>query len=209
MGKRVVKVWDVQSSGVFAALVILAAAFLLGSLAGCLLVQQSGGEGSEALADYLQSYLSAAVAQEMPKPDWFSTLWDTIRWPLLAVALGLTPLGLLGIPIVFFARGFLLSFAVASFFHVLGGLGLAFAFVVFGVVGIICIPVLFFLGVQGFLCAGTLAGRLLGESKKQSIPDRVFLLRCGVCAAALFVCCFLEYSVIPVLIQALAGFLPA
>lgn len=209
MGKRVVKVWDLPSSGALAALVILSAAFLFGSLAGCLLIKQVGGDGSEVLADYLQTYLSAALAGQMPKPEWFTILWDTIRWPLLVFALGLTPLGLLGIPVVFFVRGFLLSFAVASFFRVLGGYGLAFAFTVFGVAGIICIPVLFFLGVQGFLCAGALTGRLLGESKKCLFPDRMILLRCGVCVAALFVCCFVEHSVVPVLLETLAGFMPA
>ena len=209
MGKRVVKVWDLPSSGALAALVILSAAFLLGSFAGCLLVKRVGGEGSQVLSDYLQSYLSAASTGQNLRPDWFSALWEIFRWPLLAVALGLTPFGLLGIPVLFFARGFLLSFAIAAFFRVLGGLGLALSVIVFGVVGLVCIPILFFLGVQGFLCAGSLTGRLLGDSKKPLIPNRMFLLYCGVCAAALFVCCFIECSVVPVLIKTLAGFVPA
>ena len=209
MGKRVFKVWDLPSSGTLAALVVLSAAFLFGGLVGCMLAKQVGGEGDRALTEYLQYYLSAAVSGKIPDPEWFSVLWETVRWPLVTFALGLTPLGLIGIPIVFFIRGFLLSFAIASFFRVLGGLGLALSFVVFGVSGLICIPILFSLGVQGILYAGALTGRLTGDCKKSFPSNRIILLHCGVCIIALFISCFIEYNVIPVLTGTLAGFLPA
>lgn len=207
MGKRVVKIWDLPSSGSTAALLILSAAFFLGGLAGCLLADRVGGSGSDALSDYLEGYLSVAYSSGAVRPEVLPLLWEIIRWPLLAVALSLTPLGLLGIPILFLARGFLLSFAIASFFRVLGTLGLALAFVVFGITGLICIPVLFVLGVQSFLSAGAMIGRLIGESRRSPLFDRMDLLRCGVCTAALCVCGFIEYCVVPVLLESLAGVL--
>lgn len=207
MGKRVVKIWDLPSSGTSAALLILGAAFVLGGFAGCLLADQVVGGGSDALGEYLEGYLSAVYSGGMVKPDVLSVLWDTIRWPLLILVLSLTPLGLLGLPILFLVRGFLLSFAVASFFRVLGTAGLALAFVVFGITGLLCIPVFFVLGVQGFLWAGALTGRLLGEGRRQTLFDRVALLRCGVCAAVLCGYGLMEYGAVPVLLGSLADFL--
>ena len=207
MGKRVVKIWDLPSSGSAAALLILSAAFFLGGLAGCLLADQVGGDGSSALSDYLSGYLSVVNSGDTVRPDGLSLFWEIIRWPLVTVALSLTPLGLLGVPIVFLVRGFLLSFAIASFFRVLGAFGLALAFVVFGITGLIGIPVLFILGVQSFLSAGAMIGRLMGESRRQPLWDRMTLMRCGVCAAALCVCGFMEYCMVPVLLESLAGVL--
>lgn len=207
MGKRVVKILDLPSSGSAAVLLILSAAFLLGGLAGCLLANQVGGSGSDALGDYLEGYLSAVYSGGAARPEVLSLLWETIRWPLFALALGLTPLGLLGVPILFLVRGFLLSFSISSFYHVLGSVGLGLAFVVFGITGLICIPVLFVLGVQSFLSAGAITSRLTGESRRLPLFDRMALLRCGACAAALCVCGLLEYCVVPVLLESLAGFL--
>lgn len=207
MGKRVVKILDLPSSGAAAVLLILSAAFLLGGLAGCLVADRVSGSGGDYLGNYLESYLSAVCSDGAARPEVLSLLWETIRWPLLAFALGLTPLGLLGIPVLFLVRGFLLSFSIASFYHVMGTVGLGLAFVVFGITGLIGVPVLFILGIQSFLSAGAITSRLTGESRRLPLFDRMALLRCGVCTAALCVCGLLEYCMIPVLLESLAGFL--
>ncbi len=208
MGKRMVKIWDLPSAGAVAALVILSVSFFLGGVSGCLLAGRVSGENSPVLSGYLHDYLTAMLAGLTPHPEWISTLWETVRWPLLVLALGLTPLGLLGIPAVFFVRGFLLSFTVASFFCALGTFGLTFSFFLFGVVGLICIPVLFILGIQGFLCAGALTGHLLGEIKRPTVWSRANLLRCGVCAVVLFACSVAEHRMVPAMLETLAGFWP-
>ena len=46
-------------------------------------------------------------------PPLLISVWETIRWPLLVFGLGFTTLGLLGIPLVFSVRGFLLAFSIA------------------------------------------------------------------------------------------------
>lgn len=205
MGKRMVKVLDVPSSDSTAILLILSASFFLGSLAGCLLVNQIGGEGNEVLAGYLDGFLTACRFGITEKPQLCSLAWDILRWPLLIILLGFTPLGLLGIPAVFLIRGFLLSFAVSSFFRAIGISGLGFSFVVFGISGLISIPTLFVLGVQSFLLAGAVTGRIIGESRKTTLIDRTALLRCGMCSAALCVCLFAEYYVIPAVLESFAG----
>jgi hypothetical protein len=207
MGKRVGKLWDVLSSGRCAALLLLSAAFLLGGLAGCLLAARAGGAGAEALSAYLQGYLAAADADGVARPDVLSVLWQLVRWPLLAAALGLTPLGLLGIPLLFLVRGFLLSFAIASFFRVLGVSGLVMAFALFGLTGLLSVPVFFILGLQSFLSAGAVSGRLLGESRRLPLLDRAFLPHYCACAVALCGCGFAEYCGVPVIVETLVGIL--
>lgn len=205
MGKRFSRIWDVPLSGSAAVLVILSVAFLLGGLTGCLLVNQVGGEGGEALADYLDFFLEACSSGASEKPQLLFCVRDTFRWPLIVLLLGLTPIGLLGIPAVFLVRGFLISFAVSSLFRAIGMTGLGLAFAVFGISGLISVPSLFVLGVHSFLLAGSVTGRLLGESHRTALFERPALLRCGVCAAMLCVCIFIECYVIPVFLESFAG----
>ena len=115
MRRAVAGVWDVPDGGFFPALAIVGAFFLAGGLAGCILASCVDGGGGESLSAYLQSFLSAARAGAVDAPAVLSLVWSTIRWPLLALLLGFTALGLLGLPILFAARGFLLAFSIASF----------------------------------------------------------------------------------------------
>lgn len=206
MKKRVIKVFDLPSSGGTAALVILTVAFFVGGLAGCVLVNRVGGNGEVALEEFLKGYLSVANNGDITRPNVLTLVWETIRWPLFIFLLSVTPLGLFGIPVLFLLRGFLLSFSIASFFRVLGASGLALAFALFGVTGVLYVPVLFILGVQGFLMSGAMTGRLIGEGRKCSLLDRIVLFRCGICAAVLGVCCLLEYHLVPLLMEPLAAF---
>ena len=183
--------------------------FLAGGLAGCILASCVDGGGGESLSAYLQSFLSAARAGAVDAPAVLSLVWSTIRWPLLALLLGFTALGLLGLPILFAARGFLLAFSIASFVRLFGSTGCLLAFLVFGITGAVAIPALFVLGVQSLLAARVLASRFLGEGKRPSPYGKAYFLRCGGCAAALCVCVLLEQLVVPALISGMAGLLAA
>ena len=133
----------------------------------------------------------------------------TLRWPLLALLLGFTALGLLALPLLFAVRGFLLAFSIASFVRLFGGTGCLLALLVFGVGGAFSVPALFVLGVQSFMTARTLAGRVWGESKAAPLYGRAYWLRCGGCAAALCVCMLLDGFAVPALVSSLAGTLLA
>lgn len=200
MRKHILKIWDLPSHGSSAALIVMAVVFFFGGLAGCTLVNRVDGNGEAALSSYLEGYLSIAASGEVVRPEFITLIWKTIRWPLFAIVLGLTPIGLFGVPILFLMRAFLLSFSIASFFHVLGTHGLLFGFLVFGISGLLQIPVLFILGIQSFLNAGAITGRLIGEGRRNSFNVHSFLICCGVCAIILFLCCLLEYYTVPTLL---------
>lgn len=205
MRRPVAGIWDVPSVGVLPALAATAAFFFLGSLAGCVLASYVGGGGNDSLTSYLQGFLTAAKAGGVAAPALLPLLWETMRWPLLAVLLGFTALGLIGIPILFSIRGFLLAFSIASFVRMFGGNGGVLAFLVFGVSGFIAVPALFVLGVQSLVASRGLAGRVLGDGRKNSPYGRAYFLRCAICGGALCVCVLLEYLAVPALVAGVAG----
>lgn len=208
MRKRSIRILDLPSSFRTAVLLVLSIAFLLGGLSGCILVDQLVGDGSDMLGSYLDGYLSVVRSGNAVQPELWAVLWETVRWPLLIFVLGITPLGLIGIPILFVIRGFLLSFAIASFFRVLGLSGLIFSGVLFGLSGVLYVPALFHCGLQCFSASGAMVSRLTGEGKKAPLFERSSLI-CGcVCAAALCLCVLIDYSAVPRVLEALAEFLP-
>ena len=157
----------------------------------------------------MEGFLRAAQAGEPSPPALAALVWETLRWPLLALLLGFTALGLLALPLLFAVRGFLLAFSIASFVRLFGGTGCLLALLVFGVGGAFSVPALFVLGVQSFMTARTLAGRVWGESKAAPLYGRAYWLRCGGCAAALCVCMLLDGFAVPALVSGLAGTLLA
>ena len=100
-------------SGEAAALVLLGASFFLGGAAGCVMAGLVGGEGQGALAEYIRGYLDLAAEGGMQPPFW-PLVWELIRFPLLVFLLGFTALGVVGMPVLFAVRGFLLCFGCQS-----------------------------------------------------------------------------------------------
>jgi hypothetical protein len=209
MQRPVAGVWDVPTAGILPALAVCSICFFAGGLLGCLLMARVAGGAGEGLEAYVQSFLRAAESGALSAPDLLPSMWECIRWPLLALLLGFTALGLLGLPVLFAVRGFLLAFSIASFVRVLGSAGCLLAFLLFGVTGAISVPVFFMLGVQSVLSARRLASRFLGESRQPALYGKAWFQRCGLCAAALVVCVVLEYLVVPMLVSGLAGALIA
>lgn len=206
MRRPVAGVWDVPSAGIRPALAVIGISFFLGGLGGCILAACVEGSGGESLAAYLKGFLSAAREGTVSAPALLPLVWETVRWPLLAVLLGFTALGVLGLPLLFAMRGFLLSFSIASFVRMFGTAGSLLAFLVFGISGCVAIPTLFVLGLQSLTASRTLAGRFLGEGRRVCY-GRVFFVRCGLCACALAVGVLLEYFAVPALVSGIAGVL--
>ena len=86
--RRAAEAWRISGDGLIPVLAVTAACFLLGGLVGCLLASHIGGGGQESLAAYVEGFLRAAQAGEITAPALASLVWDTVRWPLLALLLG-------------------------------------------------------------------------------------------------------------------------
>lgn len=185
------------------ALGVLSAAFLLGGLLGCFLAALSGGPGAEELGAYLTGYLTLALEDGVPRPLW-PLLWGQAKYLVAVLVLGLTALGLAGIPLLFGLRGFFFSFSAACFCRVFGGRGLLPAFFLFGLPALLWVPALFLSGVPGFLSARQLLRRTSGDGRGLTPLGGVWWRRAGVCVGLALASGLLEYQVVPVLLRAAA-----
>lgn len=196
--------WSPAAEGT-PALVVTAAFFALGGLTGSLLALRATAVGAEAISGYLSRFLMAAQAGELEIPAMAELLWRSLRWPLAAVILGFSALGLLGIPVLSAVRGFFLSFAVASFAQAYGREGVAVAFFLLGIPGLLSIPALFLLSTQSLSSAYALAVRAGGSGRREPPFQSDYFFRCGVCAAAVCVSLLLERYLVPALVSGAAA----
>ncbi len=155
-----------EGDGQLVSLLFLSAFFFLGLLGGLLFAAL--GEASPELSDYLGAYFQVAGTEGGWSPSPWSAVWELIRWPVAALALGFTTLGVFCVPALLLARGFLLSYSVCLFLRLFGVGGLLAALVVFGVTALFALPVLFAVGCESFrACLGRL-GRY-GEPARPSL----------------------------------------
>ena len=202
MARTVTGIWWSPTTEGTPALVVTASCFALGGLAGCFLALRITAAGADAMAAYLDCFLRSAQTGELMDPALPELLWRSVRWPLAAATLGLSALGVLGIPMLSGLRGFFLSFSIASFAQAYGRAGLAVAFFLLGIPGLLSIPAFFLLSTQSF----SLSCAILGRSGRRELPNRQgCLFRWGVCAAAIGVSLLLECYLVPALVSGSAG----
>lgn len=202
MGMKIRKKWDLPSDQ-RGALAVLAISFFLGGLAGSLLAALSGEAGALDLSGYLTDYLALAQENCLSESLWH-LLWGELKYLLATLVLGLTALGLAGLPVLFGVRGFFFSFSAACFCRVFGGSGLFPAFVLFGLPALLWAPALFLAGVPSFLSAQQLLRRLTGEGRGGLSVNGAFWYRAGVCVCLTLAAGLLEFWVVPVLLRATA-----
>ena len=117
--------------------------------------------------------------------------------------LGVTVLGVLGLPVLFGVRGFFFAFPVACFCRIFGAAGLFPAFILFGLPAMLWAPALFLAGISGFFSAKHLLCRALGEGAAGPFPP-VRWYQLGACLCLVLAAGLLEFWVVPVLLRAAA-----
>ena len=178
-------------------LVFLGVCFAAGALGGFFF---SGWGGDDpALLDYLSRCFQAAGQGGGVEPPLWDSIWDLLRWPLAAFLLGSTALGSAGIPLLLGARGFLLSFAAATFARLFGLPGMAASFAAFGVSALVAVPVLFVVSADAFRQS---LGRLSGD-RPPAWGQRVQALT--PCAGLLVLAVALQQTVMPALFTAVCA----
>lgn len=202
MGRR--KKWKVGLlSGQAAALLLLGVLFFAGSIAGCVTAGRIS-DPSGALLAYVRGYIELLTENGGAAHVW-NVLWESGRFPLVAVGLSLTALGVVGLPILFTVRGFLLCYAVCVFYRMLGPAGLLSGFFLFGLSALIWMPVLFQLGVRGLLGSYGLLRRAMGDGRYPLHYDAGYFACCGICAVAVCLCAAIECLAVPALLKGISG----
>lgn len=185
-----------------AAPTINTAAFAAGALGGFLLCWWLLNTGHLAAERMLAGYTLALDAQAGTVSFW-EVLWDVGRWPLLVWVLGATVLGRWMVPLVFAARGFFLSFAVAGLSMAAQG-GVLLAFCLFGLGALISLPVLFLLGSQSWTMAGQIRGRLFATLRDYPVE---YWFRSLIALGGVLICALVEYWWLPAVLRRLAPLL--
>ena len=180
-------------------LAVLAICFGLGALGGFLFSALSGD--SPELLDYLQLYFRSAGEGGGLELSLIAVVWDLIRWPLAAFLLGLAPVGVVGIPVLMGARGFLLAFAATTFARLFHLPGLAAAMAAFGVTVLLAVPVLFAVAEDAFRQS---LSRLPGAASAPAHwSERAQAL--APCAGLLVLAVALQQTVMPALFSAVCA----
>lgn len=193
-----------QSDSQRISLLFVSVSFCLGGLSGCLLAASVSGNGSAALLAYITEFLAAAQSGALEMPGLLSALWTVLRWPLAVVLLGCTAIGVVGIPLLFFLRGFLLSFCISAFVVALGSSGAVFAFLLLGVGSLITIPILFILGTQSLMLASQAKERgKKGRGKRafQALNDPNHAIGTMFCLIALIFTILWEAYFVPIIVS--------
>lgn len=173
-------------------LAFLSICFVVGALGGFFFSGLTGE--NPALLDYLNRYFQMVSQGNGVDPPLWSSIWDLVRWPLAAFLLGSTAFGIVGVPILLGIRGFLLSFAAATFVRLFGLPGMAVSLAAFGVTALVAVPVLFAVSADAFRQS---QGRLSGErpptwsQRLQAFPP---------CAGLLVLAVALQQTVMPALL---------
>lgn len=186
-----------------APLAALSACFLLGGVLGAAFGGLMSDACAQELADYLTAYLTLAREGGVTVEFW-PVAWEQFRLLLAVILLGLTALGVAGIPVLFGVRGFLLAFSVAGLCRVFGAAGLVPGVFLFGLPAFFWAPILFLTGGQCLNGAWVLLRRLMLESREPLPFTPTYWGRLGLWGAAMMVCVMLEYLAAPVLLTAAA-----
>lgn len=178
-------------------LVFLGICFAAGALGGFFFSGWSGND--PVLLDYLTRYFQTVGQGGGIEPSLWGSIWDLLRWPIFAFLLGSTALGAAGIPLLLGTRGFLMSFAAATFARLFGLSGVAASFAVFGVSALVAVPVLFVVSANAFRQS---LGRLSGE-RSPAWNQRIQALT--PCAGLLVLAVALQQTVMPALFTAVCA----
>ena len=163
-------------------LLILSVGFLAGGVLGCLLEGKLSTEHS--IGQFFQQAAQMSIA-----PSLWREVWIVFRWPVAVILLSQLPLAGVTIPVVFFLRGFFLSYGIVALMEGMGLSGVLCAGVVFGPTCLLAVPVLFVLGTTGLLRKA--------ESQPKGIP---FFRRMVASLLVLALCVFLDQAVVPKLL---------
>ena len=188
----------------FSSLMILSSCFLVGVCAGCILAAFFQQGSDPHLFSYLDEYFSVMEKGGKNEINFFSTVWEFIRWPLLAGLMGATLFGVIALPVLLCLRGFLLSYAISILISLYGGwYGLLLALCIFSAPAFTSVAILFLIG-RIVLCrhihgqSGTQKGNVGRLQMQKILVMSLVWIAVGI---------FLQHWICPALLRGLAGIL--
>ena len=195
MKRILMKVWDVPGNTLLPALIFLCICFIIGAITGCI-VAANGGDNAQ-LASVVADY---TVLSDV---NFWSVLFNILRFPIIIILCGLCVFGTIMIPIVVAVRGFLLLFTITTFVRLFGGIGLLYSLSLFGIQCLFVLPCILLLATQGLVSASILFSLASSRGKKLSgsVFSGAYFFRMLICLGVLLFCALAETLVTPFLVS--------
>lgn len=168
-------------------LLLLALFFLAGVILGQVLAGRVPQATGQELERYLTGYFSLDRTKAVEQKVFLSTLLIYFRYPVLALLLGFSSMGIVLLPALSMAYGFFLSFSVCCFTASFGGGGVLLALAVFGLRCAVTLPCYFALAAPSLRNAVSLAALSFGSGRRVQ-PVRygtAWWIRAGIAAVIL------------------------
>lgn len=184
---------------------LLQALFLVsGVLGGYLLAGRFAVGSAEELERYLDGYLSIAAGRTLTGAAVLRTLVCYLRAPLLAFLLGFASIGVVALPLLMAAQGFVLSFSLFSFALALGRESFVLLPALFALRLLFVLPCTFLLGTAALEKSYALAAFTLGGGKRVRpvTYGAPYWYRFAVCCVCLLLGCVLELWLVPLFLAA-------
>ena len=178
-------------------MLFLALFFLVGVGLGQVLAGRVPDNTGQELTEYLRHYVMLEDGLS-PQTVW-SALVLYLRYPLLAVLLGFSSIGVVLLPCLSAAFGWSLSFSVCCFTAAFGADGVLLALAVFGLRCAVTLPCYFLLAVPACGTASALAAMSFGRGRRAApvTYGRAWWQRLGVCSLILLAGMCLDLFVSP------------
>ncbi len=182
--------------------------FLLGIISGTYVVMRYSPEEVQEVTIFMEDFLRIFSMEQPDHPGIFRTAAVNMSKELCSIwLLGFTVVGVLGILLLIFRRGFLIGFLSAFFIKVYAVKGVGFSLATFSAQACFYVPALLVLSVFGLEFSFHLLRMVMGKLKYKTDLKKFILLYTGILTATLFIGCIYalcETYVIPHFIRILA-----
>lgn len=185
----------------FPRIFFLALFFLGGVFLGQFFASRLPDAAGQELSDYLHQY--TLLESERSLQTVLSTMILYLRYPLLAVLLGFSSVGIFLIPCITALLGFSVSFSVSCFIAVFGADGIWLAFAAMGFRCAITLPCYLLLAGSAWGNAASFAALFFGRGRRVSpvVYGRSWWMRVLACTAVLLLGVCVDLVIAPWCLQ--------
>ena len=184
---------------------MLALFLAFGIICGHVFSEIAASGVAEKLRQYVNGYIDLSAQADLDYAAVLRTIICFYRAPIAVFFFGFSAFGVIGVPVLLFAHGFLTSFSVSAFAEAMGRESFVLLVILFSIRLVFVLPCTFSLAVAAFDKSKILALLLSGGGKrtKTASSGSGYWYRFAVCLAILFLGCILELWLVPVLLSSI------
>lgn len=175
--------------------------FALGMLGGYIYAGYCGDSSQLALSEYLTGYCALYEAGAVQAVSLFTAVRLYFSYVLAAFLLGFLSIGVVVLPVLSGAYGFMTMFAVSCFVQVYGRSGSLLALAAFGPRALFSVPCFLWVAAYAWASASSLATGPRGKRCAPVVYDSAYFYQLFLCVVLLMIGICVERYVTPHLFQ--------